>query len=177
MGCETGSIYSGDPGVDRSHLIQRITHSICSQLSLALSGIPCGSAQLRGSSWPGSIIPSHPLPTLLEPEPLFLTNSFWNAARGAAECWWWALCLLAPPFHHNAILRRRSETSFWDAVLRRHDCIRLTPIVIISYWHLTWKSCRPANRLHPNVVLRRRSETTAKWNRLGTLSTWVYLAS
>jgi len=34
MGCATGSIYSGDPGVDRSHLvpyhliIQRITHSI-----------------------------------------------------------------------------------------------------------------------------------------------------
>jgi len=60
--------------------------------------------QLRGSSRPGSIISSHPLPTpLLEPEPLFLTNSPWNAARGAAECWWWALCLLAPPFHHNAL--------------------------------------------------------------------------
>jgi len=26
---------------------------------------------------------------------------FWNARRGAAECWWWALCLLAPPFHHK----------------------------------------------------------------------------
>jgi len=37
MDCETGSMYSGDPGVDRSHLIQRITHCICSQLFLTCS--------------------------------------------------------------------------------------------------------------------------------------------
>jgi len=39
----TGSTYSGDPGVDRHHLIS----------------ISCGSTQLRGFSRPGSIISSH----------------------------------------------------------------------------------------------------------------------
>jgi len=57
----TGSMYSGDPGVDSSYLVSPI-------ISYLL------------------IIPSHPLPMLLEPEPLFLTNPFWNAVRGAAEC-------------------------------------------------------------------------------------------
>ena len=37
----------------------------------------CGSMQLRWSSWLGSIISSHPLSMHLEPEPLFLMNSFW----------------------------------------------------------------------------------------------------
>ena len=87
----TGSIYSGDPGVDSLHHL--VSHIISSHyttnytiylshllIALALSKTPCGSSQ------PGSIIPSHPLPMLLEPEPLFLTNSFGNAVRGAAEC-------------------------------------------------------------------------------------------
>jgi len=30
-----------------------------------------------GSSMPGSIISSHPIPTLLEPDPLFPMNSVW----------------------------------------------------------------------------------------------------
>ena len=55
-------------------------------ISLALSETPCGSTQLRGTSQPGTIIASHPLPTLLEPELLYPTNVFWNAARGGAEC-------------------------------------------------------------------------------------------
>jgi len=54
--------------------------------SLALSETPCGSMQLLESSQPGGVIPSHTLPALLEPEPLILMNSFWNAVRGAAEC-------------------------------------------------------------------------------------------
>jgi hypothetical protein len=96
-----GSIYLGDPGVDSSHRILALTsyHLVCSShttnytlhllhrvISLALSESACGSAQLFGSSLPGSIKPSHPLTPLLEPEPLLLTNSVWNAVRGAAEC-------------------------------------------------------------------------------------------
>jgi hypothetical protein len=91
-------------------------------ISLALSETSCGSAQLRGSSQPGSIISSHPLPTLLEPEPLFLTNSFLDAARGAAECRRWALCPLALPFHHkwspNAVLwYGKLSTEWWERPL------------------------------------------------------------
>jgi len=33
--------------------------------------------QLRGSATQGSIIPSHLISTLLEPEPIFLMNSVW----------------------------------------------------------------------------------------------------
>ena len=33
--------------------------------------------QLGGSSTPGSIISSHPIPMHLDPEPLFLMNSVW----------------------------------------------------------------------------------------------------
>jgi len=91
----TGGIYSGDLGVDRSQLASHLVehHLISSYhttnytlhlshllISLAFSETPCGFSQ------PGSIIPSHPLPTLLEPEPLFHTNSCLEAARGAAEC-------------------------------------------------------------------------------------------
>jgi hypothetical protein len=112
----TGGIYSGDPRIDSWHLASRLvtSHLISSYhttidrlhlshllISLALSETSCGSAQLRGSSQLGSIISSHHLPTLLEPEPLFLTNSFVDAARGAAECRRWALCRLASPFHHT----------------------------------------------------------------------------
>jgi len=82
----TGSIYSGDPGVDRptSHLISHLvpsyhttnsTHYLSHLLiSLVLSGSH-RSTQLRDSLRPGGIISYHPLPMLFEPEPLFLTNS------------------------------------------------------------------------------------------------------
>jgi len=91
MGCTTGSICSGDPGVDgsqlASHLVSshltssyhiQITHSIVPSLrSDSFCPRSHGSTQLHASSRPGSIFPSYPLPMLLEPEPLFLTNSFW----------------------------------------------------------------------------------------------------
>ena len=92
-----GSIYSGVLGVASWHLIMSFHqmssyHAPNSTLylshrssSLSLSETPRGSPQLGGSSQPGSIICSHSLPTLLEPEPLFLTNNFWKAARGVAE--------------------------------------------------------------------------------------------
>jgi len=81
----TGSIYSGDPGVDSptSHLISQLVPSyhkmnctlyLCQLLiTLVLPGI-CRSTNLRGFLGPGSIISSHPLATLLEPELLILTN-------------------------------------------------------------------------------------------------------
>jgi len=53
------STYSGDPGVDRHHLLF----------------ISSGSMQLRGFSRPGSIISPHSLPRLLKLELFFLTNS------------------------------------------------------------------------------------------------------
>jgi len=80
----TGSIYSVIPGVDRHHLlfissyhkmkIQSVfpnfwSHSLCPRFR--------ASTQLRGSSTPGCMISSHPITTLLEPEPLFLLNSLW----------------------------------------------------------------------------------------------------
>jgi len=91
-----GGIYLGGPGVDSLHCILDLLSSSYHTMnytvyhshlliSLALCETPCVSVQLRGSSQPGSIIPSHPLPTLLEPEPLNLTKSFWNAVRGVAE--------------------------------------------------------------------------------------------
>ena len=90
----TGSIYSADPGLDRHHLISISSyhtmkihsifpnfcpHSICLRFG--------GSAQLRGSSTPGSIISSHPMPSLLEPELLVLMNSVWMSreVRGSVD--------------------------------------------------------------------------------------------
>ena len=49
------------------------------------------------------MMPFHPLPMLLEPDPLFLTNFFLDAASGAAQCRQWALCPLASPFPHSAL--------------------------------------------------------------------------
>jgi len=58
----TGSTYSGDPGVDRHHLII----------------ISSGSTQLHWFSRPGSIISSHFLPRLLELEPpIMLDYHLW----------------------------------------------------------------------------------------------------
>jgi len=53
-----GSTFSGDHGVDRHHLIV----------------ISSGSMQLRGFSWPGSIISSHFVSRLLELELFFITH-------------------------------------------------------------------------------------------------------
>ena len=39
---------------------------------------------MRRSSTPGSIMSSHPIPTLLEAEPIFLMNSIWMMR----EVWW-----------------------------------------------------------------------------------------
>jgi len=83
-------------------IIQRITPTIFPIFWFHLLGPRFrGLTQLRGSLRLGSIISSHPLPTLLEPQLLFRTNSYWNAVRGVAECWW-ALCLQAPLVHYNA---------------------------------------------------------------------------
>ena len=57
--CATGSTYSGNPRVDRHHLIVILS----------------GSAQLRWFSRLGSIISSHFLPRLIELELFVLTNS------------------------------------------------------------------------------------------------------
>jgi len=58
----TGSTYSGDPGVDRHHIIF----------------ISSGTTQLRGFSRPSSIISSHFLPRLLELEPpIMLDYHLW----------------------------------------------------------------------------------------------------
>jgi hypothetical protein len=80
----TGSIYSADSGVDRHHLISISSyhtmkiHSIFPNFwSHLLCPSFLGSMQLRGFSMPGSIISSHPIPTLLEPAPLFFTNIVW----------------------------------------------------------------------------------------------------
>ena len=101
-----GGRYLGDPGIDGFHRILYLVSHIISHyhisssyhttnytlhvshllIPLALSETPCGSAQMRGSSQPGIMIPSYPLPTLLEPARLILTNPFWNAVKGAAEC-------------------------------------------------------------------------------------------
>jgi len=81
----TGSIYSSDPRVDRHHLI-----SISSYLTMKIHTLSFPTFGLTrsvrdivdprncvGSSMPGTIISSHPIPKLLEPEPLFFMNSVW----------------------------------------------------------------------------------------------------
>ena len=90
----TGSRYSADPGVDR-HLISILSyhtmkiHYLSQPFGLTHSVRdimdPCNCV---GSSTSGSIISSHPIPTLLEPERLFLTNSLgmsqevWRSVEG-----------------------------------------------------------------------------------------------
>jgi len=119
MDTPAGSIYVGAPGVIRLwaylvsyHLItERISHSldlIFWSQSLFLSF--CWFSQLC------SILSSHPLPMLLEPDPLFLTNSYWKSTRGAPEWWWWAPCYRAQPFHHTG---RPQAGGMWEAVCGR----------------------------------------------------------
>jgi len=77
----TGSIYSADPGVDRQlfsistyltmkiHYLSQSFGLICSVRDIMIP------RNCMGSSMLGSIISSRPIPTLLEPEPLFLMIS------------------------------------------------------------------------------------------------------
>jgi hypothetical protein len=76
-----GSIYSADPKVDRHHLnfhlilsYNQNTHSIFPNFWSHSLCPKCGFTQLCGSSTPGSIIPSHPISALLQPEPHFLNR-------------------------------------------------------------------------------------------------------
>jgi len=63
--CTTRSIFLGDPGVDRQHLI---FISSCHTTKIHTLSFPTFrlTRSFRGSSRPGSIISSHLLPTLLE---------------------------------------------------------------------------------------------------------------
>ena len=79
----TGSIYSAHPGVDR-HLISILSyhtmkiHSLSQPFGLTRSVRDImDTRNWVGSSTPGSIISSRPIPTLLEPEPLILMSSLW----------------------------------------------------------------------------------------------------
>jgi len=81
----TGSIYSADRGVDRHHLISiSYNHTMkIHTLSFPTFGLTRSVCDIVdphncvGFSTPGSIISSHPIPMLLELEPLFLMNSVW----------------------------------------------------------------------------------------------------
>jgi len=82
MGCTMGSLYSGDPGVDRSHpyhqIIQPITHSISPNVWSPLLCLRFGgSTQLRWFSYLGSIRCFQTLSTLLEQVPHHLMTSLW----------------------------------------------------------------------------------------------------
>jgi len=78
-------IYSADHGVDRHHLISISSYHTMKihTLSFPTFGLTrsvCDIVDPRncvGSSTPGGIISSNPIPTLLEPELLFLMNSIW----------------------------------------------------------------------------------------------------
>jgi len=77
MDSATESIHLGDPGVDRHHRIIRNTHFFFPS-SWSHAPLPSfhGSTQFVWFIMAGyPFISSHPLPTLLELEPLFPTNS------------------------------------------------------------------------------------------------------
>ena len=104
----TGSLYSADPGVDR-HLISILSyHTMTIHYLSQLFGLTRSVRNIMdprnwvGSSMPGSIISSHPIPKLLEPEPLFLMNFLWMSreVRRSVEG---GLCLLAPSFQRNGL--------------------------------------------------------------------------
>jgi len=89
----TGSIYSGDPRVHSisSHLVLSY-HTMNYIVYLSNLLIPLilsrfrRSTPSRGSSRLDSIISSHPVRSLLEPELCFVTNYVCNAAKGTEEC-------------------------------------------------------------------------------------------
>ena len=76
MDSATGSIHLGDPGVDRHHLIIQNTHCIFPSSSCnALLPSFCRSTQFVWFTIGDHLyISSDPLPTILEIEPLSLTN-------------------------------------------------------------------------------------------------------
>jgi hypothetical protein len=83
-----GSIYLGDPGVDRHHLISISSyhtlkiHSIFPNFWYHLLSLRfCKLMQLRGSSTLGSSLSSQLIPTLHEPELLFHMNSIWMSQK------------------------------------------------------------------------------------------------
>jgi len=91
-----GSIYSADPGVDTHHLISISSYHTMNIHTLsfptfALTQCPKFRrfVQLRGSSTPGSIISSHLIVTLLQPEPLWIMNSMWmlREVRWSVDRW------------------------------------------------------------------------------------------
>jgi len=87
MDTVTGSIYLAGPGVDRHHLIIQNTHSIFpSSWSHAFLQSIYRSTQFVWFIMTGyPFISSHPLPSLLEPEPLLLTNSL-QMGREVRRC-------------------------------------------------------------------------------------------
>jgi hypothetical protein len=80
----TGCIYSADPGADRDYLVSILSyHSMKIHHLSQLFGLSRSVHDIMdprncvGCSTPGSIISSHWISTLLEQEPLILTNSLW----------------------------------------------------------------------------------------------------
>jgi len=82
----TRSIYLADPGVDRHHAFSTSSYHtmIIHTLSFATFGLSpsvhdnVDRRNRLGSSTPVSIISSHAIPTLLEPELLVLMDSVWR---------------------------------------------------------------------------------------------------
>ena len=74
-----GSLYSADPRVDRHHLISISSYHTMKIHTSIFPNIWSHSVcpRFHGFSTPGSIISSHLIPMLREPEPLFLINSIW----------------------------------------------------------------------------------------------------
>ena len=107
----TGSIYYGRPRSRETsshfHLLSSYNedkHSIFSNFwSDSLGPRFGGSTQLSQSSTPGSIISSDPIPTLLEPEPVILSNSVLMSREVWRSADSWLLCLLAPSFDHYGL--------------------------------------------------------------------------
>jgi len=88
----TRSIYSGDPGVDRQHLIfisSRHTSKIhnLSFPTFCLTRSVRGSTPLLGSSRPGCIISSHLPPTLLEHNEVGMRGEIFAASPIALTQW------------------------------------------------------------------------------------------
>jgi len=80
-----GSVYLADPGADRYNLICISSYHTMKIQTLYFPNFGHTRSvydivDLRNCMVPstqGSIISSHPIPTLLEPEPLFLMDSVW----------------------------------------------------------------------------------------------------
>jgi len=78
---------TADPRVDgHSHLISSYNEITQSIIPNFWSNSLC--PRCRGSSTPGSIISSHPILMLLEPEPLLPINSIWMSLLTWDLAWW-----------------------------------------------------------------------------------------